>query len=98
MAEEPGVYQTTDLALAVSLALAGLKYKVESLSATRAVFSILYETDDEEETLSDVIENYLRWEHTVEVHRFVAKWGEMRRAMFDVVPPRPARPRPAPAS
>jgi hypothetical protein len=88
------MYRTDDLSLAVTLALRGRKYEMAKLTERKVVWDFPY-ADEEEDDFYDVVHDFWEFKLSVEPRAFTIRWGEMRRELFDLVPPSRQSVRPA---
>lgn len=88
------MYRTDDLALAVTLALNGYKHKLDKLTDRKAVWDFSFKASEEED-FYDVVDDFWEFAAKVEPRAFSLRWAEMRRELFDLIPPidrQPVRP------
>ena len=88
-----GKYRTDDLALAVTLALSKFEYVIEKLTDRKVIWEFSYK-EDQEDDFNDIVSDFWEFCTSVEPRAFALRWAEMRRELFDLVPPnrRPVQP------
>ena len=94
---EDCVYRTDDLALATVLSLKGYKYQMAKLTQRKVIWDFVYE-DPQEDDFLDLVHDFWEFNSTVEPRAFTLRWAEMRRELFQLVPPGDRQPTRQPAA
>lgn len=75
-----GEFRTDDLALAVTLSLAGIPHRVIAITSFKVIWEFVPKDSDTEE-MDELIDQYEDWDAKVCPRRFIIKLREVRQEM-----------------